>query len=572
MRNKTIDQYMWAWQHSYDGAISSAAQALFAHIGITEKPKIFVVGIAWPGKAVRHDACVQPEDGEWPQALFSQIRPQLEDSFLNHSMQDMFYGDAPAMRDKPENIRRLVVSQAVMDALSAYDNGNQVRSFVSAARPIGDYHVVVVLQAPIEVIETYPVVAYRYQGKDARDNFLFASINVLFDEAQQLLERPEPGRFLRNGMRSAAEMAIVAADRFFRTPFINEDLPYTDLFREFNGLSKLMYEGARGRGRLALIEADDPRLDYVVKLDEPAPLSEARWARKLLEMSGDGTVIASGYRKIHGLARIKGDQSEICFVDFLDQQHWEFRRGDDALVRVAFGEPRLPRPPISTERFRDNFTRLFPQATEADAGHCYAMLNALFGMDRGAMLIIADDAEAEANRLAAQGTKIEPVRLSEDLLGRASRIDGTIIADPTGMCHAIGVILDGSADEACTPSRGARYNSAVRYVNRAGEAQRLAFVISEDHTLDILPLLRPRISRSLLETNLENLESATIENWFAPRNFIRDHRFYLDSAQCQRANAAIERLAEEARMDGQLVLVYNPLQPEPSLTEDYFLP
>lgn len=570
MRDKTIDQFMWRWQHSFDKAISSAAERLFTQIGVAEKPKTFVVGISWPGKEVRHGACVQPEDGEWPQSLFNQIRHQLEDAFVNHPMQNMFYGDAHAMEDKPENIRRLIVSKAIKDALSTYDTENRVRSFVSTARPVGDYHIVVVLQMPMEVIDTYPVATYHYQGEEAQDNLLFASIHVLFDEAQKLLERPEPGRFFHDGMRSAPEMASVAADRFFRTPFINDDLPYTDLFREFNGLSKLMYEGARGRGRMALIDEGDPRLNYVVKLDEPTPLSEARWARKLLEMSGNDTVIASGYRKIHGLARIEGDQSKIYFVDFLDQQHWEFRRGDDVMVRVAFGEPRLPQPLVSAERFRDNFTRLFPKANTEDSEHCYAMLNALLATDRGAMLIIADDAETEANRLAAQGTKIEPVRLSEDLLARASRIDGTIIASPAGICHAIGVILDGRADEACTPSRGARYNSAVRYVNGTDQARRLAFVISEDHTLDILPLLRPQISRGLLESNLLRLESATIENWFAPRNFIRSHRFYLDAAQCQRANAAIDRLSEEARRDGQIVLVYDPLKPDPGLTEDYF--
>lgn len=567
-----IDQFMWRWQHSYVGSMRFAAEALFKRIGVEVKPAVFAVGIAWPDKEARYSACVEPEDGDWPQALFSSATQSLPARFAAHPMQKMFYSDASTMADKPENIRRLCVSEAVLDALTSYDSEHRVRSFVSTARPIGDYYVVSVLQVPTATLDAYAVVPFAWQGDEARDNLLLASIQVLLREAELMLERPEPGRFSQDGKRSSAEMASLAAYNFFRTPFINNELAYSDLFHEFNGLSRLMYEGARGHGRLALVEPSDPRLDYILKLATPSPLHQVRWARKLLEMSGDDTVIACDYRKIHGLARLSGDLSQTCFVDFHDQQHWEFRRGAEVLVRVAFGEPTLPQPPISAERFRDNYSRIFTQAAPENADRCFAMLSALLELPHGSMLLIAEDAASEAVRLAGQGTAIEPVPLSADLLARASRIDGTILADPTGNCHAIGVILDGTADEGCTPARGARYNSAVRYVNGAQEKGRLAFVISEDRTLDILPLLRPRISRSLLESKLQALETATIENWFMPRNFVRDNCFYLSADQCDRANAAIERLAAEALSDGQIVIQAAPLTPNPACNDDHFEP
>lgn len=65
-----------------------------------------------------------------------------------------------------------------------------------------------------------------------------------------------------------------------------------------------------------------------------------------------------------------------------------------------------------------------------------------------------------------------------------SRIDGAVLACPNGVCHAIGVILDGQADPGCTPARGSRYNSALRYV--VGKP-RLAVVVSEDRTVDVIP-------------------------------------------------------------------------------------
>jgi hypothetical protein len=53
---------------------------------------------------------------------------------------------------------------------------------------------------------------------------------------------------------------------------------------------------------------------------------------------------------------------------------------------------------------------------------------------RGSMLVVAEDAAAEADRLDLQGTRIEPTRLTADLIEKATRIDGTILADPDGLC------------------------------------------------------------------------------------------------------------------------------------------
>ncbi|MBL1822865.1 hypothetical protein ELE64_33570, partial [Klebsiella pneumoniae] len=79
-----------------------------------------------------------------------------------------------------------------------------------------------------------------------------------------------------------------------------------------------------------------------------------------------------------------------------------------------------------------------------------------------------------------------------------SGIDGTILLDPAGLCHAIGIILDGEATDECTPSRGSRYNSGVRYVQTSG-TRRLAIVVSDDRTVDIIPQIKRLCSRSKIE-------------------------------------------------------------------------
>src|SRR5438093_663242 len=56
--------------------------------------------------------------------------------------------------------------------------------------------------------------------------------------------------------------------------------------------------------------------------------------------------------------------------------------------------------------------------------------------------------------------------------------------DHDGKCHGIGVILDGLAGDGENPARGARYNSAVRYLRRNPDS--LIVVVSEDRTVDTI--------------------------------------------------------------------------------------
>lgn len=86
-------------------------------------------------------------------------------------------------------------------------------------------------------------------------------------------------------------------------------------------------------------------------------------------------------------------------------------------------------------------------------------------------------------------------------------------------------LLGSPAHSRCTPARGSRFNSAIRYVY-ADQTRRLAIVLSEDRTLDIIPLLRRQISRDEFEGNIAALEKADLNNYHEPRNWLGRNRFY----------------------------------------------
>ena len=85
-------------------------------------------------------------------------------------------------------------------------------------------------------------------------------------------------------------------------------------------------------------------------------------------------------------------------------------------------------------------------------------------------------------------------------------IDGALLFDPLCICHAIGVILDGLTTKGGTPARGARYNSAIRYVGKHRSGV-LVVVVSQDGMVDLVPALKPRlVRRSEVEAKIAELQ------------------------------------------------------------------
>lgn len=262
---------------------------------------------------------------------------------------------------------------------------------------------------------------------------------------------------------------------------------------------------------------------------------------------------------------------EVFIIDFLDHYHWQVRCGEQVLLRSKYGEPTLPQEHINCDHFKDNLSRLFSDATPEDQERIWQLYLVATAQDHGSMIVIAEDAADEAKRFAQQGSVVEPTLMTEDLLKRVSSIDGTIILDPHGVCHAIGVILDGPANTDCTPSRGSRYNSGVRYV-KATDKSRLAIVVSDDHTVDILPLLRPRIARQWIDEAISALESATLDDYHKPRNWLDENRFYLNESECIRVNAALDRIESLPKEVGSMVIITTRFEPNPEMCEKYFFP
>jgi hypothetical protein len=580
MRKKTISLFMWGYQPHFRVGLQTLANSVLRALGIETEAVVLLVGVVDPNRANRNPICVEPENDRWSLDLFAGLIEDVERMVANHDLQNVIYSnDEVGMAEKPHRIRQDSVTTVVCRALKRDDERAGVRTFCGLAQLVGDHYVVSVIQVPMKDLERFdsldlPPPVDRFEIRK-ESSFLDSALRHLLEDATDQLQRPDPGRS-HTLRRSASEILRSAAATFMYTPgiLVDDSYMFGDLFQRLNQVSSQMYEGIRGSGNLILAREGHSDIEYLLRFRSPVPFAQTRWVRKVLQMAAAGTDLIGNSESILGLGRRCNTTTpvdDIFTVEFLDHYHWELRCNGKRLLRSHYGEPTLPRSVIERDRFVANLARLFPTSTPEAKDRIWSIFNAAVAQPHGSMFIVAEDAAEEAERLAQQGTRIEPVDLTAELYSRVCGIDGTVILDPNGTCYAIGVILDGLAAEACTPSRGSRYNSAVRYV-APKSPRRLAVVASDDRTVDILPLLRPTISGAEVERNLQAFEAATIEDYHRPRSWLDTNRFYLSAEQCVRVNVALDRLEAQPFDAGEIRIVTSRFAPHPEFDDSYLSP
>lgn len=579
----TITYFMWGYQQHFNHSLKYNIQNLLETIGIDDiELDTFLVGIRSPELSDEgFPICIEPENGKWNLSIFDNFCERLSNEIENHPLKNMFYSnDKRATREKPEYIRRDSISKAIKNSLITYDQNNNVESFVGLSTLVDEYYVTPIIQLPTSLFEKYPRLNKKIykNGKLSQGHlsFIDAVIGNLLNEMTKLLSSKYPGQDLL-GKINSREVIRSAANNFLYTPStaIYERYPYIELFETFNLISSLFYEGVHSIGKVILTDPEHQSIIFLLQFKDPIRISNSRWVRKVLEMSSNDLSLIIDNEYIYGLGHLSEDYNfidqKIFTVNFLDHYYWQITCGDIILLQSKYNQPKLPTVPIKDELVLSNLRRLYPYTTEVEQKNILNLIHSLTTFNHGSMLVIAEDAEAEVFRLSTLGTPIIPRLMTPDLLKQVSGIDGSVIIDPKGCCFGIGIILDGEANTQCTPSRGSRYNSGVRYVYSSQEHKRLAIIYSEDKTIDIVPTLRPLMSYTQIETNIIQLEAATLENYHKPRAWVDDNRFYFNANQCVRANAALERIENSESKVGQIIIQTPRLTPHIEMDESYLI-
>ncbi len=180
---------------------------------------------------------------------------------------------------------------------------------------------------------------------------------------------------------------------------------------------------------------------------------------------------------------------------------------EDNLLTILFKNPKVKEEEYSSEKFKRIFKAEFGKQEYNEKSELNNALEKIEKMVKsakeqkhGTMVVITEPkiAKKELHALAAQSTLIVPKEIEAEYVEYLTAIDGAIYFDTKGQCHAIGVILDGIANEKIgDASRGARYNSAYKYLEKlrnqninegqCNNQKCVIVIISEDGMVDIIP-------------------------------------------------------------------------------------
>ena len=469
------------------------------------EPQVFLVGVLAQEKENHYPACVDPEQDFWAVSNDFDKALQVADRIRNgykeralmhsHALAQKWHDDALVRRSIRDAIEQIIGDHPAKPSDLIY--------FVSDPTIVEGYMVSVVLGLQKPILEEHPslssssVPIHEHRDMPVPTSLIDATVKSYLGRASGELRLPDPG--CGTSEMNADEILRDGASRMMMGLAYRVDQGCIEgwhgLFGSCTNIACTYYEGAEGSGTIVLAKQDHPGLKKDIVFQNPPRLSATRAARKLLELATHELALHTNSEDLFGLVDI-GEYvpaaEDLFTIGFLGHHHWEVCHNSQILMRVRYGQPSLPKPPYDEKKLKKDLPRIFAGVTDRQVERIIGLVRQAEREPHGTMLIISSAAKNEAARLATEGTCIASKTLTPELLSSLTPIDGAVLLNPEGTCYAIGVILDGMATELGNAARGARYNSAIRYVC-SSKSPTLAVVVSEDGGVDFFSDLKPQI-------------------------------------------------------------------------------
>ncbi|MGI4873281.1 MAG: diadenylate cyclase [Janthinobacterium lividum] len=485
---------IWPHQTRYLEVAQQTAQALFDALDDDLHPQVLV--LALPAEADSDlPPVLEPASANLLLTAFTDVGARGRgQELLGGPVYDTAYQDG--MTPDLVRLRRQMrgMRAAVQETLDELDENTHHLHFAAWPVQVGEYFVVTILQIQRRPWQASPSLRpgrYYTNGRPLAASLLEGALLRFSEECVKSLNEPTPGAGLLFRPRETDELLRAAGRSLLDTPTqaLGGDPVVAQLFNTINTISSLRYEGAAGEGRLLLARRGHPNVEEVFALTCPTELSDYRAVRKLLEMASPDIHLLADGEKVYALGRqvghYDGSREDLFVLHFVTHYTWELEHAGQILLRARYGLPTLPRPRLNKLRFKRDLKRTFGLTKLEKITRLWEVVLEASRQPKGTLLVITTEALAEADRLKLQCTLIEPVPLTPLITQLITAIDGAVLLDPEGYCYSIGVILDGKASGHGTSTRGARYNSAVRYVE-SSPYPCLVVVVSEDGMVDVL--------------------------------------------------------------------------------------
>lgn len=500
------NNYMWRVQTGFLEYTRSAFKEILDELRCKLDHSFFLVGFQIDEDAP--DSAVVRLDPERPGKLES----ALEEMF--HCLKGGFQ-PWPVDDDDDEAWRAAVgrhqqfcseLRTGVCDVLEAEPDFAGYIAYCSLPTQINSHLVSLVLLVSRSDYESHPRLEdeARRQQEGLLTSFLSAICEVFLEQYSPGMTKSDQDVHLFFTRRDPRELLHNAGSRFaqigarpgaggvtgsLRDPSFVVKYGTYDLFQVCNVISSLNYEGEAAVGCVVVSERGHPAIDVQIELVEPVDPDDFRKVRKLLEMCDERVWLLAADRRIYGLGSLNHTgydrkREDVFVIRFVEHHCWEFIHNGVVLMRTTYNEPKLPLPRFDDDELRASLKRCLPGIHRHAVDRVTALGRMASSAKRGTILVVSAEAEDEAERLGKQSFPVKPFAMTTAQLASVCAIDGAILLDAEAKCHALGVILDGVASREGDSARGARYNSAVRYVEVHPNC--VAIVVSEDGTVDIV--------------------------------------------------------------------------------------
>lgn len=580
-----IDLFMWGFQKHFQISLQVSAQMLFDTIDKRLNPTVFLLGVLKETRNDSHPICIEPEDCGYPVNVFAEVNKLAEELEKIDKEKNILHTLPIAQENHNKRISTNAQIDAIKKILEKVDLYSKTEKFISFPTYVEGYLVFVVLQIQKEALHNYYSLRKQmiFENTKISRSFIESAIDTFLKECTSALK--DPNKSFGAAERQAEELLRESGKQFMYS--ISQAgknfFGLHGLYDACNNIASLKYEGGEGLGRIIIAKKDHPNVRLTLELQEPIRIRDFRKVRKFLEISNANAVMISDSELIYGLGdqtgKYNAKEESLFVINFISQFKWEVLHDNNSMMVVEYKQPNLPKERMDRVKFYSDLKRIFKDILNSQLDNLWDVTNESTNQKHGTMLVISDNAKAEASRLGKQSFSLKPLKLTIGIVKRITSIDGAVLLDRNSDCHAIGVILDGLATDKGDSSRGARYNSAVRYYEHFGKNHpTLIVIISEDGMINLIPYLRPQINHSGILKEIEALNDFCESNKQDVKQFnkfisyFENISFYMAEAECNTVNQLLNTIEERNNENeiGMMRFLRGDFIPNMEMNESYY--
>ena len=275
---KTIDQFMWAFQHTFRRSVECEIQEALSQIGLQTYgiAKVLLIGLANEDN-LRHETCIEPEDGPLVVDDLRSIEKSTAEIIEADPESKTFHTDRRYHEQRRHALFLRSRAQAIAEAIEESGKFAELSFFASNSAPLAGYDIHTCVGIPNDALKS--VLRFNnpkkddYHGRHIEESFAQAIIKSCLGRADKALHLPYPGEGLMV-LGDRIDIVRGSATRFVEGVAFALTPQPTDLFRFANEVSSLTYERSGAKGHLVVTDVDNLANKLKVTIQSPVGLAK----------------------------------------------------------------------------------------------------------------------------------------------------------------------------------------------------------------------------------------------------------------------------------------------------------